>query len=113
MSKDDDHSSDSTTSVTSSDSSSSSSSSESLSQRLKAVLETESNQKCAECPERDPTWACLLVNPIDESGPRVGVFCCYKCNAYLAQLGKDVCEVKSTRAVAHNCKKEEKALSLL
>ncbi|CAB9506056.1 Stromal membrane-associated protein 2 [Seminavis robusta] len=80
----------------------------SLPDRLKAVLEKEGNETCAECPEASPTWACLLTNPLDDGdGKKVlAIFCCYKCYGAHFQLGKDVGQVKSTRR-ANDWKEEE------
>lgn len=70
---------------------------------LKAVLEHESNQICSECPEKEPTWAFLLINPLEEDGQRLGIVCCFKCYGNVMRLGKDVGQVKSTRRV-RECK---------
>lgn len=75
-----------------------------MEQRVSAVLKQEGNNVCAECPEVAPTWACILVNPLERGGPKVGMLCCYKCYGHLLKLGDDMCEVKSTRNVAGECK---------
>ena len=78
-----------------------------LPQRLSAVMEKSSNKHCSECFEMGPTWACFLVNPLDQHGPRLGIFCCYRCYGYLQSLGKDVCQVKSTRSISWEWTQQE------
>jgi stromal membrane-associated protein len=88
--------------------------------RLKQCLAREENKICSECPEPNPTWASLLVPPVElkkelkkekhkdkkdkvKTTRKMGVFCCYKCCSYHFQLGRQVCEVKNIK-VADDCK---------
>jgi len=66
------------------------------------------NTKCADCPERKPTWASFLITtPGDKKNKKakktLAILCCYKCVSYHYQLGRDVCEVKNTKIV-DDCK---------
>ena len=86
-------------------------------QRLRALGCQLHNKVCAECPERDPTWASLLLvatpddtckcNSTDkiEKTKLLGLFCCFRCYTFHFQLCKEgvVKAVKSVK-VAEECK---------
>ncbi|CAB9506055.1 ArfGAP with dual PH domains [Seminavis robusta] len=72
------------------------SSKEVLQKRLMSAQERPENQVCSDCDEPDPEMACLLINPVDKGGAKLGVFCCEDCASAMTDLGRLVCEVKST-----------------
>lgn len=99
--------------------------------RLQACLMWSENTICAECDERDPTMASLLMPPsgvymdmfgtakLDKKKAKqekkrdkevkkdkrkmMGVFCCKKCSSHHMLMGREVCEVKNIKMMDH-CK---------
>jgi len=60
--------------------------------RVMAQLARKENQVCADCPNRYPRWASIIV-AID-SEP-MGCFCCHECVAFHRQLGTHIVFVRS------------------
>ena len=70
-----------------------------IKKRLEALADSPANRNCADCPEGDPTWASLLSTPV-EGGKPLAVLCCAQCRPLHVELGAQVCQVKSIRAVS-------------
>lgn len=104
--------------------------------RLEACLMWPENGVCAECPERHPTMASLLMPPAvatswifasttadkdkkdkkkektKDKKKMMGVFVCKKCSSYHMQLGRDVCEVKNIKLAEQWAEETVSALEL-
>lgn len=65
--------------------------------RLKALMNKPENQACADCPERQPRWASLIVPP-PGSPPgslKIGAFVCLECSGSHRRLGTHITFVRS------------------
>mmetsp|Transcript_27350 Transcript_27350/g.40445 ORF Transcript_27350/g.40445 Transcript_27350/m.40445 type:complete len:542 (-) Transcript_27350:304-1929(-) len=68
-----------------------------LKRRLNALMKRPENQVCADCPERQPRWASLIVAP-PGSPPgalKFGAFCCLECSGSHRRLGVHISFVRS------------------
>lgn len=65
--------------------------------RLKALMNKPENQVCADCPERQPRWASLIVPPPGcPPGTRpIGAFVCLECSGSHRRLGVHISFVRS------------------
>ena len=69
-----------------------------LQQRLKSLMERPDNQVCADCYDKKPTWASLIVPPTGspDGSETLGAFMCFQCSGAHRALGTHICRVKST-----------------
>ena len=72
--------------------------SKSLQVRLDTAAARKLNQRCVECSSPGPTWALILEPHVTNGKPLAGL-CCSICYERIAQLGEDVCELKSVKEV--------------
>uniref|UniRef100_A0A7S4EI93 Arf-GAP domain-containing protein n=1 Tax=Pseudo-nitzschia australis TaxID=44445 RepID=A0A7S4EI93_9STRA len=68
-----------------------------LKKRLKALMQRPENQVCADCPEKRPTWASLIVVPpgAPPGTEKLGCFCCLECSGSHRRLGVHIAFVRS------------------
>lgn len=68
-----------------------------LKKRLKALMNRPENQVCADCPERQPRWASLIVAPpgAPAGSQAVGAFVCLECSGSHRRLGVHIAFVRS------------------
>lgn len=68
-----------------------------LKKRLSHLLKQNANKKCAECPEKRPTW-CSLIKPHPEAplgSKTLAAFICFQCAGIHRKLGTHICFVRS------------------
>jgi Putative GTPase activating protein for Arf len=64
-----------------------------LLKQVDQIRKRETNKTCADCGQRDSSWASIIHPPV--SGEALGIFCCSKCYKYHSALGSSICVVKS------------------
>ena len=69
--------------------------------RLETVAALPANRTCADCPEGDPSWACIVKLPTEDK--KAAVLCCFQCHTLHSNLGETVSQVKSIK-MAERCK---------
>lgn len=65
--------------------------------RLKTLMNRPENQVCADCPERQPRWASLIVPPpgSPEGTAQIGALICLECSGSHRRLGVHISFVRS------------------
>ena len=78
-----------------------------LKKRLKALMNRPENQVCADCPERQPRWASLIVVPpgAPAGAQPIGAFVCLECSGSHRRLGVHIAFVRSINL--DSCKYKE------
>jgi len=68
-----------------------------MKKRLKALMQRPDNQICADCPEKRPTWASLIVPPpgAPPGTEKIGAFMCLECSGSHRRLGVHIAFVRS------------------
>lgn len=68
-----------------------------LKKRLKALMNRPENQICADCPERQPRWASIIVVPpgAPPGSQPLGAFMCLECSGSHRRLGVHITFVRS------------------
>lgn len=65
--------------------------------RLKVLMNKPENQTCADCPERQPRWASLIVPPAGSPPGSIpmGALVCLECSGSHRRLGVHISFVRS------------------
>ena len=65
--------------------------------QLKELMNMAENVICADCGDKRPMWASLIVPPPDAPfKDAVGCFVCYHCSGPHRRMGTHICFVRST-----------------
>ena len=76
--------------------------------RLKALMNKPENQICADCDEKQPRWASLIVPPpgCPLGNYKIGAFMCLECSGSHRRLGVHIAFVRSINL--DSCKHEDR-----